>query len=167
MNGARSTYMRRGYLLTALSAAVLLAASPGTALAQITDIAVRSVRIDDANAAGVVAEGITSNVTVTLNKAVPVGDTVTVTIAEAYATGAAGDAGNAEADEIVVSTTVIIPGGSSYGSTPIIFGLDADAVDEAFLINATAIAIDSNATPVNAVVDTNLPIGTPNQWHDR
>ena len=34
MNGARSTYMRKGYLLTALAAAVLLAASSGTALAQ-------------------------------------------------------------------------------------------------------------------------------------
>ena len=34
MNGARTTYMRRGYLLTALAAAVLLAASPGTASAQ-------------------------------------------------------------------------------------------------------------------------------------
>ncbi len=36
MNGARSTFMRRGYLLTALAAAALLAASPGTALAQNT-----------------------------------------------------------------------------------------------------------------------------------
>ena len=34
MNGSRSTYMRKGYLLTALSAAVLLAASSGTAYAQ-------------------------------------------------------------------------------------------------------------------------------------
>ncbi len=34
MNGARSTFMRKGYLLTALAAAVLLAASPGTAVAQ-------------------------------------------------------------------------------------------------------------------------------------
>ena len=34
MNGARTTFMRRGYLLTALAAAVLLAASPGTAEAQ-------------------------------------------------------------------------------------------------------------------------------------
>ena len=34
MNGARSTFMRKGYLLTALAAAVLLAASSGTALAQ-------------------------------------------------------------------------------------------------------------------------------------
>ena len=34
MNGARTTFMRRGYLLTALAAAVLLAASSGTASAQ-------------------------------------------------------------------------------------------------------------------------------------
>ena len=34
MNGSRSTYMRKGYLLTALAAAVLLAASSGTAWAQ-------------------------------------------------------------------------------------------------------------------------------------
>ena len=34
MNGARSTSMRKGYLLTALAAAVLLAASPGIASAQ-------------------------------------------------------------------------------------------------------------------------------------
>ena len=35
MNGARSIFMRKGYWLTALVAAVLLAASPGTAQAQI------------------------------------------------------------------------------------------------------------------------------------
>ena len=34
MNGARSTFQRKGYLLTALAAAVLLAASPGVASAQ-------------------------------------------------------------------------------------------------------------------------------------
>ena len=34
MNGVRSTFMRRGYLLTALAAAALMAASPGTAAAQ-------------------------------------------------------------------------------------------------------------------------------------
>ena len=34
MNGVRSTFMRRGYLLTALSALLLLAASVGTAEAQ-------------------------------------------------------------------------------------------------------------------------------------
>ena len=34
MNGVRTTFMRRGYLLTALSALLLLAASTGTASAQ-------------------------------------------------------------------------------------------------------------------------------------
>ena len=35
MNGARSIFMRKGYWLTALAAIVLLAASPGTAQAQV------------------------------------------------------------------------------------------------------------------------------------
>ena len=38
MNGARTTYMRKGYLLTALAAAVLLAASSGTAWAPETTV---------------------------------------------------------------------------------------------------------------------------------
>ena len=38
MNGSRSTFMRKGYLLTALAAAVLLAASSGTAYAQRVNI---------------------------------------------------------------------------------------------------------------------------------
>ena len=37
MNGSRSTYMRKGYLLTALAAAVLLAASSGTCVSAQTD----------------------------------------------------------------------------------------------------------------------------------
>ena len=36
MNGARSIFLRKGYWLTALAAIVLLAASPGTASAQVT-----------------------------------------------------------------------------------------------------------------------------------
>ena len=36
MNGAKSTFKRKGYWLTAFAAAVLLAASPGTASAQVT-----------------------------------------------------------------------------------------------------------------------------------
>ena len=35
MNGTRSIFLRKGYWLTALAAIVLLAASPGTAQAQI------------------------------------------------------------------------------------------------------------------------------------
>ena len=36
MNGSKSTFKRKGYWLTAFAAAVLLAASPGTASAQVT-----------------------------------------------------------------------------------------------------------------------------------
>ena len=36
MNGVRSIFRRKGYLLTALAAAVLLAASSGTAYAQVS-----------------------------------------------------------------------------------------------------------------------------------
>ena len=49
MNGARSTFMRKGYLLTALAAAVLLAASSGTAWAQVTVTAPKTVA-EDGNA---------------------------------------------------------------------------------------------------------------------
>ena len=35
MNGSKSTFKRKGYWLTAFAAAVLLAASPGTASAQV------------------------------------------------------------------------------------------------------------------------------------
>ena len=43
MNGARSIFMRKGYWLTAFAAAVLLAASPGTASAQLTITAPETV----------------------------------------------------------------------------------------------------------------------------
>ena len=51
MNGARTTFMRRGYLLTALAVAVLLAASSGTALAQ---------SVSFSQTTGTVIEGVTA-----------------------------------------------------------------------------------------------------------
>ena len=57
MNGVRSTYMRKGYLLTALAAAVLLAASSGTAYAQ-NDDATKSITFDRSSAS--LKEGATS-----------------------------------------------------------------------------------------------------------
>ena len=45
MNGARSTFMRTGYWFTALGAAVLLAASPGTALAQQAALKIDSLKL--------------------------------------------------------------------------------------------------------------------------
>ena len=68
MNGARSIFMRKGYWLTALATAVLLAASPGTVLAQGGDIGIKSVKVDAANSANEVNEGTTTTVTVTLTK---------------------------------------------------------------------------------------------------
>ena len=48
MNGVRSTYMRKGYMLTALAAAVLLAASSGTASAQSVGFTVSSGSVAEA-----------------------------------------------------------------------------------------------------------------------
>ena len=80
MNGVRSTFMRRGYLLTALSALLLLAASAGTASAQST---------------GVTITGPTNN---TVNE----GGTATYTVAIRGYVGVATDTDNSgviEADE--------------------------------------------------------------------
>ena len=60
MNGARTTFMRRGYLLTALSALLLLAASAGTASAQSTGITITGP------AQNTVGEGGTATYTVTV-----------------------------------------------------------------------------------------------------
>ena len=84
MNGARFTYMRKGYWLTALAAAVLLAASPGTTLAQEIDI--DSLKL----ATTTVDEG--AEATATLKFTVTAGDAVVpededVTISFAYVIG--------------------------------------------------------------------------------
>ncbi len=77
MNGARSTFMRKGYWLTGLAAIVLLAASSGTALAQSVGFSRTSITVEegassemdtgapqivDINIGGlVIAEGATTN----------------------------------------------------------------------------------------------------------
>ena len=60
MNGARSIFMRKGYWLTALAAIVLLAASPGTASAQVT-----------ITGPGEVTEGETATYTVAIKGFIP------------------------------------------------------------------------------------------------
>ena len=66
MNGARTTFMRRGYLLTALAAAVLLAASAGPAWAQ-------NQSVDFSVTSGTVPEGVAATArtafTVTITRA--------------------------------------------------------------------------------------------------
>ena len=171
MNGVRSIFRRKGYLLTALSAAVLLAASSGTALAQtaVTGIDLKSIRVDSADSAGVVDEGTAANVTVTLNKPVPVGSTVTATIALVGANGnplvAVGARGNADEDDISLPTNMVqIVGGRSSGSVPIVFVRDLDAVDEGFAITAGAagsLTIVNGGTVVHAVAVALTEVSTP------
>ena len=65
MNGARSTLMRKGYLLTALAAAVLLAASPGVASAQSVGFVGTSATMDEgANASSLTPNPITVEIEV-------------------------------------------------------------------------------------------------------
>ena len=64
MNGVRSTFMRRGYLLTALSALLLLAASAGTASAQVSDFKADSLAVTIVTPQGGVAEGSDTTITV-------------------------------------------------------------------------------------------------------
>ena len=64
MNGARSTFMRKGYLLTALAAAVLLAASPGIASAQSIGFSGSSRSMMEGAAPGM---GTPDPITVTIN----------------------------------------------------------------------------------------------------
>ena len=66
MNGARTIFMRKGYLLTALAALALLAASPGTAEAQNTT----GVTITGPSL-GTVNEGGTATYTVEISGYVP------------------------------------------------------------------------------------------------
>ena len=79
MNGARTTFMRRGYLLTALSALLLLAASAGTALAQGT-VTIDSLTLSSPT----VNEGGEATATLKFTVAVAAGDS-----AEAVSNGAA------------------------------------------------------------------------------
>ena len=90
MNGARSTFMRKGYLFTALAAAALLALSPGTAVAQ--------------NTTGVTITGPTQN---TVNE----GGTATYTVSvRGYVDAAtdADDSGAIETGEVVAANSFTV-----------------------------------------------------------
>ena len=103
MNGARSIFMRKGYLLTALAAAVLLAASAGTASAQIT------AKVDKE-----VAEGDSVRITFTAKAAIAPGDAAgTITVAVGHADDTAG--ASHEGEDVVGNpgTAVLrFPGGN-------------------------------------------------------
>ena len=99
MNGARSIFMRKGYWLTALAAIVLLAASPGTAQAQLTatgDFGEGGVKVEVPES---VTEGNSATITISASADVAVGTSDadrTVTVQVTLDTG--GDATNEAQD---------------------------------------------------------------------
>ena len=100
MNGVRSTFMRRGYLLTALAAAALIAASPGTAAAQ--------------NRTGITITGPAQN---TVNEGGTATYTVTVRGYVGVATGGGGDPVAATAPD-PITVTLALPTVAG-GGTPL------------------------------------------------
>ena len=123
MNGARSNFMRKGYLLTALAAAVLLAASSGTALAQVT---------------------VTGPAMNTVNE----GDTVTLNVSVKGYIPAAPNADNAHpADE--ASLTVGVPTGAA-GVAPVTQGeIDTANAGSDISANQRKLSVTFNI-PMNA-----------------
>ena len=153
MNRARTISRRKGYLLTALAAAVLLAASSGTAYAQRTgpDIGIKSVKVDAANAAGTVAEGVSTKVTVTLTAKLPGTASATVDLVVALPaglnTGQPGAAELTDGADLVLGRTenVAILAGTDSVSVALLTVNDLDAVDEKFVINVSGLTItDTN-----------------------
>ena len=138
MNGARSTFMRKGYWLTALAAAVLLAASPGPASAQIT------ISAPD------VVEGERATITVTGKASIPTGTaatTVTVTVTAASDTTNNGTE-NDVSQNLGTEVTLGFPANDAEGATEAITATrtatlivqthhDADAEDETITLDTT------------------------------
>ena len=148
MNGSRSMFKRKGYWLTAFAAAVLLAASPGTAQAQ-----VEITGPDDDE----VLEGDTAVYTVDVKGFVPLGGqagelTVTLTVTKTDAN----DGEDGEVDDwsgnLGLEYSVVVPEGPAdvTGAVPVVFNRsgtirvptthDPDAEDENFTVGFTVSA---------------------------
>ncbi len=140
MNGARTTFMRRGYLLTALAAVVLLAASPGTASAQVAVDAPATVNEGERLTIDVMVD-------VTIPAGTAAGGTVVVTPSAAAPAVARPGTTTQEAGDSVgfvpAALTLNVPANTTpanLGGTPItrtltgsiswITGVDLDAEDE-------------------------------------
>ena len=174
MNGTSSIFMRKGYWLTALAAAVLLAASPGTAQAQqLTEVEI------ELDAPSKVVEGNDATITVTVEAMVMAGATgsqraVTVTLtdladvtddavtAEFGASSQVDDAG------FISNQTVIITLGAVSGTTArertgsatvtVRTNHDGDAEDEDVVVVATTTASGAAAiAPVTFTIDDDEP----------
>ena len=148
MNGVRSISMRKGYLLTALAAAVLLAASSGTALAQVT---ITGPAMDTVN------EGDTATYAVNVKGFIPVGGqagNLTVTLSnpspDTTDPGTAGENPGDVNQNLGATYTVTVPAGPAEdppGAVPVAFNRsgsirlqtshDPDAEDEKFTLSFT------------------------------
>ena len=121
MNGARSTFMRKGYWLTALAAIVLLAASPGTAQAQLTatdDFGEGGVKVEAPES---VTEGNSATITVSASADVA-GNATNRTVTVVVELGTNGDATN-EAQDASFN-----PGGTTTTVT-LVFPANGDNAD--------------------------------------
>ena len=143
MNGVRSIFWRKGYLLTALAAAVLLAASSGTAWAQ--DIGIKSVKVDGASSDNKVNEGTTTTVTVTLTEEWPLATAaeVMVTIgvpqrrndSNQLVDGVSGQLDNGKGNIETTATNIGGPADLLLGSGSLAINNDQDEVSIALLVN--------------------------------
>ena len=168
MNGVRTTFMRRGYLLTALSALLLLAASVGTASAQITVDVPKTVN-----------EGDTATVTVNVNGYNPAGNSgsedisVTVEVGPGTAEGATGGMDSDYSTALITGPLMFdIPAGPRAGSASVPYSQsrtaqiqtihDNDAENEALTVTVT---VTGNGGLMDAIGgETNL-IRTPNNYN--
>ena len=130
---------------------VVFALGAGSAFAQVA-IGVKSVTVVEKGAGNTVEEGALLTVRVTLDKRVPRSSsdtpgTATVTLTEVVASGALGDLGNAEANDVTLpgdtgaGITVTIPEQAESGTLNIVTGRDLDAVDEKFRLSAVVTAV--------------------------
>ena len=140
MNVARSIFMRKGYWLTAFAAAVLLAASPGTAQAQV-----------EITGPDEVAEGDTATYTVAIKGFVPStgqdDQTATVTLTEPSPDNDPAATGGEETDistSLGLAVTFELPDAPDTGDDPVAYSSsgvirvqtlqDLDAEDEKFTL---------------------------------
>ena len=163
MNGVRTTFMRRGYLLTALSALLLLAASAGTAWAQV------SATVTLSGPRAPVAEG--SDVTITVRGTATVDNTHTTAASrtatvelelDGDGTGATFelDAGGQVDDATIVSNPeveLVFPASSSatgvertaVATVTIRTNHDVDAENETVVVALTSTRTNAAAGDVN------------------
>ena len=129
MNGARTTFMREGYWLTALATAVLLAASPGTALAQTTTASVGFDRDSTSVTEGDEDPAILKVVRTAIADEDLVGLMVTIRVGTAMPAGSSGlnftiDAEGGTVGSNGSGTTTVLPG----ASVPVAFTGDSAEV---------------------------------------